>query len=187
MIPNGLIADQRVSLAAKALWAYIASKPASWVFKRDAMAAQMGISRNTLLKYTNELIKNGWLEKIQSAKAARFAPCEYHALSVHQNTVHQNTVHQNLVHQNLVRNSNTNISNTNISNTNVSDAHTKNQKIDSFKQQAKQAGRQLGLAKRDVFKFFTYWTQPGKRGLLYEDQKSFDVEARLKLWIANER
>ena len=35
MMPNALIADQRVSLAAKALWAYIVSKPEGWTFRRQ--------------------------------------------------------------------------------------------------------------------------------------------------------
>ena len=188
MIPNGLIADQRVSLAAKALWAYIASKPEGWTFRRQAMASQLGICVNTLNKLCRELIGAGWLEReqIRVGKPANYRLSNPN-FPVNQNLVHQNIVHQNLVHQNITRNSNKEYSNTKYSNKDMSAPLSKNAKIEAFKRQAKQAARQLALPPEDAYKFVLYWTQQGRRKMLYEEQRGFDIEARLKMWALNEK
>ena len=188
MIPNGLIADQRVSLAAKALWAYIASKPEGWTFRRQAMASQLGICVNTLNKLCRELIGAGWLEReqIRVGKPANYRLSNPN-FPVNQNLVHQNIVHQNLVHQNITRNSNKEYSNTKYSNKDMSAPLSKNAKIEAFKRQAKQAARQLAIPAEDAYKFVLYWTQQGRRKMLYEEQRGFDIEARLKMWALNEK
>lgn len=188
-VPNALIADQRVSLAAKALWAYIASKPEGWTFRRQAMASQLGICVNTLNKLCRELIVAGWLEReqIRVGKPANYRLSNPNS-PVNQNLVHQNIVHQNLVHQNMVRNSNKDNSNTNYSKKEIESAPlSKNAKIEAFKRQAKQAARQLDLPAEDAYKFVLYWTQQGRRKMLYEEQRGFDIEARLKMWALNEK
>lgn len=69
----------------------------------------------------------------------------------------------------------------------MSDAHSKNAKIEAFKREAKQAARQLNLPAEDAYKFVLYWTQQGRRKMLYEEQRGFDIEARLKMWALNEK
>lgn len=188
MMPNALIADQRVSLAAKALWAYIASKPDGWTFRRQAMASHLGICINTLNKLCRELIVAGWLEReqIRVGKPANYRLGNPN-FPVHQNLVHQNIVHQNLVHQNITRNSNKEYSNKEYSNKDMSAPLSKKAKIEAFKRQAKQAARQLDLPAEDAYKFVLYWTQQGRRKMLYEEQRGFDIEARLKMWALNEK
>lgn len=188
MMPNALIADQRVSLAAKALWAYIASKPEGWTFRRQTMAAQLGICVNTLNKLCNDLIGAGWLEReqIHVGKPANYRLGNPN-FPVNQNLVHQNIVHQNLVHQNITHNSNKEYSNKEYSKKDMSAALSKNAKIEAFKRQAKQAARQLNLPAEDAYKFVLYWTQQGRRKMLYEEQRGFDIEARLKMWALNEK
>ena len=188
MVPNALIADQRVSLAAKALWAYIASKPEGWTFRRQAMASHLGICVNTLNKLCRELIVAGWLEReqIRVGKPANYRLSNPNS-TVNQNLVHQNIVHQNLVHQNITHNSNKEYSNKEYSNKDMSGALSKNAKIEAFKRQAKQAARQLQLPPEDAYKFVLYWTQQGRRKMLYEEQRGFDIEARLKMWALNEK
>lgn len=188
MMPNALIADQRVSLAAKAVWAYIASKPEGWTFRRQAMASHLGICVNTLNKLCRELIVAGWLEReqIRVGKPANYRLSNPNS-PVHQNTVHQNLVHQNTVHQNITHNSNKEYSNTIYSNKDMSAPLSKNAKIEAFKRQAKQAASQLHLPAEDAYKFVLYWTQQGRRKMLYEEQRGFDIEARLKMWALNEK
>lgn len=189
MIPNALIADQRVSLAAKALWAYIASKPEGWTFRRQAMASQLGICVNTLNKLCRELIVAGWLEReqIRVGKPANYRLGNPNS-TVNQNLVHQNIVHQNLVHQNLTHNSNKEYSKKDYSKKEIESAPlSKNAKIEAFKEQAKQAARQMNLPAEDAYKFVLYWTQQGRRKMLYEEQRGFDIEARLKMWALNEK
>lgn len=193
MIPNGLIADQRVSLAAKALWAYIASKPEGWTFRRQAMAAQLGIGVQYLQKLSKELIVAGWLEREQQlANNNGFKPANYRLCypkpSVGAFSVHAPSVHAPSVHAETPHNSNKEYSNTNYSNKEIESAPlSKNAKIEAFKKQAKQAARQLDLPPEDAYKFVLYWTQQGRRKMLYEEQRGFDIEARLKMWALNEK
>ena len=193
MMPNALIADQRVSLAAKALWAYIASKPEGWTFRRQAMAAQLGIGVQYLQKLSKELVVAGWLEREQKlANNNGFKPANYRLCypkpSVGAFSVHAPSVHAPSVHAENTRNSNKEYSNTNYSNKEIESAPlSKNAKIEAFKRQAKQAARQLNLPAEDAYKFVLYWTQQGRRKMLYEEQRGFDIEARLKMWALNEK
>lgn len=200
MMPNALIADQRVSLAAKALWAYIASKPEGWTFRRQAMAAQLGICVKSMQKLAKELIGAGWLERDQSHAGLKgFRPAKYRLcypnsnsnvsnFSVHTINAHTINSHTINAHTNVTRNSNKEYSNTNYSNKDIeSAALSKNAKIEAFKRQAKQAARQLNLPAEDAYKFVLYWTQQGRRKMLYEEQRGFDIEARLKMWALNEK
>lgn len=193
MMPNALIADQRVSLAAKALWAYIASKPEGWTFRRQAMAAQLGIGVQYMQKLSKELIVAGWLEREQKlANNNGFKPANYRLCypkpSVGAFSVHAPSVHAPSVHAKTIHNSNKDYSNTNYSKKEIESAPlSKNAKIEAFKRQAKQAARQLDLPAEDAYKFVLYWTQQGRRKMLYEEQRGFDIEARLKMWALNEK
>jgi hypothetical protein len=192
MMPNALIADQRVSLAAKALWAYIASKPEGWTFRRQAMAAQLGICVKSMQKLAKELIGAGWLERDQSHAGLKgFRPAKYRLCYPNSNvgnfSVHTINAHTINAHTNVTRNSNKEYSNKEYSNKDMSAALSKNAKIEAFKKQAKQAARQLNLPAEDAYKFVLYWTQQGRRKMLYEEQRGFDIEARLKMWALNEK
>ena len=192
MMPNALIADQRVSLAAKALWAYIASKPEGWTFRRQAMASHLGIGVQYLQKLSKELIVAGWLEREQKlANNNRFKPAIYRLCYPKSNVdgfnVHVPNVHVPNVHVKNTRISNKEYSNKEYSNKDMSAALSKNAKIEAFKRQAKQAARQLDLPAEDAYKFVLYWTQQGRRKMLYEEQRGFDIEARLKMWALNEK
>ena len=192
MMPNALIADQRVSLAAKALWAYIASKPEGWTFRRQAMAAQLGICVKSMQKLAKELIGAGWLERDQSHAGLKgFRPAKYRLCYPKSNvgnfSVHTINAHTINAHTNVIRNSNKEYSNTIYSKKDMSAPLSKNAKIEAFKRQAKQAASLLHLPAEDAYKFVLYWTQQGRRKMLYEEQRGFDIEARLKMWALNEK
>ena len=192
MMPNALIADQRVSLAAKALWAYIASKPEGWTFRRQAMAAQLGICVKSMQKLAKELIGAGWLERDQSHAGLKgFRPAKYRLCYPNSNvgnfSVHTINAHTINAHTNVIRNSNKEYSNTIYSKKDMSAPLSKNAKIEAFKRQAKQAASLLHLPAEDAYKFVLYWTQQGRHKMLYEEQQGFDIEARLKMWALNEK
>ena len=192
MMPNALIADQRVSLAAKALWAYIASKPEGWTFRRQAMAAQLGICVKSMQKLAKELSGAGWLERDQSHAGLKgFRPAKYRLCYPNSNvgnfSVHTINAHTINAHTNVIRNSNKEYSNTIYSKKDMSAPLSKNAKIEAFKRQAKQAASLLHLPAEDADKFVLYWTQQGRRKMLYEEQRGFDIEARLKMWALNEK
>lgn len=62
-IPRKLIFDNKISDRARFLYCYMASKPNDWDFYLKPMATELGYSIETLRKYINELIANGWLVK----------------------------------------------------------------------------------------------------------------------------
>ena len=63
VIPRELIFDNTLSDRARFLYCYMASKPNDWEFYMTPMAKEIGYSVETLRKYLNELIENGWLVK----------------------------------------------------------------------------------------------------------------------------
>lgn len=62
-IPNDIINDKNVSLKAKGLYLYMASKPDVWEFSLSGMISQLKESKTTILSIIEELIKCGYLEK----------------------------------------------------------------------------------------------------------------------------
>jgi hypothetical protein len=62
-IPRKLIFDNTISDRARFLYCYMAAKPNDWDFFLKPMATELGYSIETLRKYINELIANGWLVK----------------------------------------------------------------------------------------------------------------------------
>lgn len=62
-IPRKLIFDNTISDRARFLYCYMAAKPNDWDFFLKPMATELGYSIETLRKYINELIENGWLVK----------------------------------------------------------------------------------------------------------------------------
>jgi len=63
--PNELIDDNSISIQARFLFVYLASKPDDWKFYNSALNKALGISDDTRRKYMNELALKGWISKIQ--------------------------------------------------------------------------------------------------------------------------
>lgn len=69
-VPNELLVSTTLSGTAKAVWAYMQSKPEGWQFSVARIAQEFKESRGTLLTAINSLIKEGWLDrnKLQSGR-----------------------------------------------------------------------------------------------------------------------
>ena len=63
IIPRNLIFDERLSDRARFVYCYMSAKPDDWDFVLAPMAKELGYSVDTLRKYLNELISNGWITK----------------------------------------------------------------------------------------------------------------------------
>lgn len=192
-VPNALITDARISMGARNLYAYIASKPAKWVFNRSHICHELGITLESLLKMCNELTSVGWMTKSQGhGEKGRFSPCEYKLTTVSGNSVHGETAHGSTVHgksAHLVRlnNSKTDINKTECERGDKSPAHT----LDYFIQQTKaaQAALKAEGMKADrvvVMKFHNYWTQVMDDGRMLWETKPFDFTNRLRNWLMGE-
>ena len=60
-VANGLLYDQRLTLGAKAIFAYLYSKPNGWDFASDRIAKELNVSKPTVLKHLKELKECGYL------------------------------------------------------------------------------------------------------------------------------
>lgn len=77
-IPRELVFDNTLSDRARFVYVFMACKPEGWDFFLEPMAKEIKYSVDTLRKYINELVANGWLEKgEQENENGRFAATSY--------------------------------------------------------------------------------------------------------------
>lgn len=77
-IPRNLIFDNSISDRARFVYCFMVAKPDDWDFFLDPMARELGYSVETLRKYINELVANGWLVKEgQSNHDGKFGSVKY--------------------------------------------------------------------------------------------------------------
>ena len=77
-IPRELVFDQTLSDRARFVYVFMACKPEGWDFFLEPMAKEIKYSVDTLRKYINELVANGWLEKgEQENENGRFGAVSY--------------------------------------------------------------------------------------------------------------
>lgn len=77
-IPRELVFDKTLSDRARFVYVFMACKPDGWDFFLEPMAKEIKYSVDTLRKYINELVANGWLEKgQQTTNNGLFGAVEY--------------------------------------------------------------------------------------------------------------
>lgn len=193
-VPNALITDARLSLGARMVYIYIASKPNNWEFHPDAMAHELGITRGKMYQLLQELEAHNVLKRQQTRDhktrfgAASYELAEYRKAEFGKSEVGKAEFGKS-AHLVRLNNSKTEISNTKREKGDKSPALSR----DNFKEQVRQAIAELkaeGMKMdRDVnIKFYDYWTQETKEGKqLWETMRAFNVKTRLKKWIKDER
>jgi predicted transcriptional regulator len=78
IIPNAVITNTNVGHTAKMLYIYMLSKPDDWEFRIRPMALELKMSFETVRKYLNELIDEGWISRgDQKILNGQFANYEY--------------------------------------------------------------------------------------------------------------
>ena len=77
VIPRELIFDNTLSDRARFVYCYMASKPTDWDFLMNPMSKEIGYSVETLRKYINELVENGWLVKGEQKNEGVFGAVTY--------------------------------------------------------------------------------------------------------------
>lgn len=63
MVANSVLYDKNLSVGAKCLFAYLYSKPEGWDFSSDRIGNELNISKPTVLKLSQELEENGYLQR----------------------------------------------------------------------------------------------------------------------------
>lgn len=78
VLPRTLIQDNSLSLQARFIYCYMASKPDGWEFYKKAMAKDLNLCEDTLTKYLRELINSGWIDSEgQSVERGKFGAVRY--------------------------------------------------------------------------------------------------------------
>ena len=72
-----IVRDRNVTVGAKALFFYILNIQNTEYPDRSKIAFDLNISNCTLGKYLNELIKNGYINRVQSKENGRFTANHY--------------------------------------------------------------------------------------------------------------
>lgn len=68
-IPNELLIDSRLSMGAKVVFCYVASKPTGWeVYNKEIQKALNIKDNGTIAKYWKELLDAGWIERERTQK-----------------------------------------------------------------------------------------------------------------------
>lgn len=193
-VPNALITDARLSLGARMVYIYIASKPGTWKFSLENVAREMVMSKDYVNRLLQELEALHLLkrERIRNANgrlgASSYTLTKYADTKLGETKLDNTKLGENLP---LVRlnNSKTEISNTKREKGDKSPALSR----ENFKDKVREAIAELkaeGMKMdRDVnIKFYDYWTQETKDGRqLWETMRAFNVKTRLKKWIKDER
>ena len=78
-ITRDVVFDESISYQARFIYVYMACKPNDWEFFQDVMAKEIGIVKDTLRKYLDELIAAGWIteEKQQHIEKGKFGALQY--------------------------------------------------------------------------------------------------------------
>lgn len=76
-ISRDCVFDSEISDRARFIYVYMACKPEGWEFFQDKMAEELGIKKDTLRKYLDELIIRGWLTELEQENEGRFGSLEY--------------------------------------------------------------------------------------------------------------
>lgn len=102
MVPNTLLNDDKISLKAKGLFAFMQSKPEGWNFSAKLIATQCKESIDSVSSGLQELEEFGYLkrERTQSNKGFFVA---YHLTFSFKNPIVENPIKQNPIKQNPIQ------------------------------------------------------------------------------------
>lgn len=77
-VPNELVTDTRISIPARLIYVYLASKPDGWIVRNDDVKNSLGVKDNsTLAKYWKELAETGWIVRHKCLPGENAGTYEY--------------------------------------------------------------------------------------------------------------
>ena len=187
-VPNYILLDKNVSLAAKGLYTYFISKPDNWQFSLNGLVSQLKESRPTIIKLISELNVRGYLKKIKNRKNGKQDINSYLIFDI-PNLSANGSESKLLTQQNRVSNSDSKIfttSNTISSNIILNNTLSKEQKREisfkNFKEILERTDFEFktqGLGYLKEHKGFQI-----KNGFIFNlhSQKYLDAEEAYKIW-----
>lgn len=77
-VPNEIIRNPEISMGAKAMYAYLASRPDGWVFSKAEISTNFKEGRDKINSSLKELGEFGYLKKMQMrTDSSQFSSCHY--------------------------------------------------------------------------------------------------------------
>jgi hypothetical protein len=189
--PNGIITETSLSVAARLMYIYILSQPATWTFSPPAIAKAMGMGVDWVKSTLSELEVKGWLRRErQRGDNGRLQGSRYTLTKVGETNVGATNVGATNVGESTPIRMN-NIKKTNLKKTECEPpaasggTHTS---LDLFRMNLTKAAEGKRVPAAILRKFEAYWTQDTKDGKqLWQVTRPFDFGKRLKKWIEDER
>ena len=188
-IPNALISDGTLSLAARMVYVYIASQDKGWVFRPEVMERELGIGRDKRRELIRELEKRGLIE-IQRNGVDGGCSYTYKPIDVISGARVEpkdgNSGDDHLINnKNRERDKNRAQAREALSQYSSPDLDGLK---DVFVAGTKQAAEKLGCPRAMTMEFHRYWTAITDTGWpLWKTKEAFNFEQRLRNWMKNER
>lgn len=175
-ICNGIYKDKALSLKAKGLLSMILSLPADWDLTINGLVKICKEGKRAMTSIISELIAAGYITRQQVRENGSFAGYDY---CVYEQPQRLNAATQDAPTQKSNQLSNKEINTlSNKDNINIRKQIFVNnvEILNVLNQQEKE-------------KFIDYWTETNKSGkkMLYEMQRTFDINLRLKRWEDNNK
>ena len=191
-VPNALITDTRLSVGARLLYCYIASKPPGWKFSLERIPSELGLTKDLIFKLLRELEQLGVLHRVRLRDERGRLGGSTYDLSKYDETKFGKTKlgetkFGKMTPLNNTYNSNTDLNKTECESGDKSPAHTQDDIKKFFLSKAKEAQSTVGASDDTMIKFASYWMQRTEGGrMLWQTKRTFDFAARLKIWVKNE-
>ena len=196
-IPNALISDATLSLAARMVYVYIASQAKDWVFRPSVMERELGICERTRKAIIRELIEKGLVMRVRSGRKFSFRVQNLPAIN--SDTVQKlpdnnaDTV-QNLPDDHLINNKNKYGGGKNTHacarvTTTTNDSSELPEGIDiEFFTKTKEAATELECPPEIAAAFYSYWTAEEDGVPVWRKTfRRFNFKYSLQKWMLNER
>lgn len=199
-IPNALISDATLSLAARMVYVYIASQAKDWVFRPSVMERELGIERKYRLRLIKELITAGLIKRVP-VTGIRGVSCTYvvsvpnkdsnQPISVPNKDSESGISVPNRDSDHLINNKNRE-RDKNCAQARKPLSQNSTPDIDGlteiFIAGTKQAAEKLGCPRAMTMEFHRYWNAiTGTGWPLWKTKDAFNFEQRLRNWMKNER
>jgi len=181
-ICNGIYKDKGLSLKAKGLLSMILSLPAGWDLTINGLAKICKEGKRALNSTAAELIAAGYITRQQVRENGSFAGYDY---CVYEQPQCLNAQTQDAQTQQSNQLSNKEI-NTLSNKDNINILAFRKMK---FGTEVSQLSAENGMDINEANKFLDYWTETNNSGkkMLFEMQRTFDINLRLKRWAANNK
>lgn len=186
-VANEVLNDERISLKAKGVFAYLFSKPSGWDFAAARIATDSVDGERSVNAALRELEENGYLDRRKKGDGKVDYFLKFDADPKRQNSIQgvgPKMLKQQTAETAPISNKEKKVTRNTIGADEFfenSDLHTK--AVDWLENK----GMSRNLAEREIKKFIDYWTEPSKNGkkVRWEAQKFFDPRRRLVTWFGN--